>query len=480
MQPDLYARWRALARTPALRDAGGAAAPPERLLQAVWLHQRLRREELRATDGRPVRVLHPGFWNRAAGPDFQRAAIQFADEPPRFGDIEVDVEPAAWRAHGHDRNAAFQNVVLHVVWRGAPGSTKVPVPTLELSEVLDAPLAELDDWLGGESAGGFPEALRGRCSAPLRDLPDETVRGLLQQAARVRLRAKAAAFTARAQAAGWEQALWEGVFASLGYQHNVWPFRRLAEVLPVLEAGRAKASVTIWQARLLGLAGLLPAELPRNRAGADHLRALWDHWWREREQFAGLALPRKLWRLQGLRPANHPARRLALAAHWLAAGDLPARVERWFEHEAGSRRLADSLLKLLAVERDEFWSWHLALSSSRAAKPMALLGAPRAGDLAVNVVLPWLHARATAGRRAETLVRVEQLYFAWPAGEDNAVLKLARQRLLGARPTQRLDTAAAQQGLLQIVRDFCATSNSLCEGCRFPDLVRQAGMGGER
>ena len=68
MQPDLYARWRALARTPALRDAGGAAAPPERLLQAVWLHQRLRREELRATDGRLVRVLHPGFWNRAAGP----------------------------------------------------------------------------------------------------------------------------------------------------------------------------------------------------------------------------------------------------------------------------------------------------------------------------------------------------------------------------------------------------------------------------
>jgi len=29
-----------------------------------------------------------------------------------------------------------------------------------------------------------------------------------------------------------------------------------------------------------------------------------------------------------------------------------------------------------------------------------------------------------------------------------------------------------QQGLLQIVRDFCAHSNALCENCRFPELVR--------
>jgi hypothetical protein len=33
--------------------------------------------------------------------------------------------------------------------------------------------------------------------------------------------------------------------------------------------------------------------------------------------------------------------------------------------------------------------------------------------------------------------------------------------------------AAAQQGLLQIVKDFCENSNSLCAECRFPELVRQ-------
>jgi hypothetical protein len=35
-----------------------------------------------------------------------------------------------------------------------------------------------------------------------------------------------------------------------------------------------------------------------------------------------------------------------------------------------------------------------------------------------------------------------------------------------------LKGAAAQQGLLQILRDFCEHSNALCENCEFPELVR--------
>ncbi|MEO6035476.1 MAG: hypothetical protein ABIQ35_09495, partial [Verrucomicrobiota bacterium] len=61
---------------------------------------------------------------------------------------------------------------------------------------------------------------------------------------------------------------------------------------------------------------------------------------------------------------------------------------------------------------------------------------------------------------------------AWPAVGDNSVLRLARQRLLGGRAPRRMRTAAAQQGLLQIVRDFCEHSNAICADCRFPGLVR--------
>src|SRR5947208_12066564 len=60
--PSLYAQWRDLALTaPVLREAE-EAAPSERLLQRIWHHLRLQRDQLRTLDGRKVRVLHPGFW----------------------------------------------------------------------------------------------------------------------------------------------------------------------------------------------------------------------------------------------------------------------------------------------------------------------------------------------------------------------------------------------------------------------------------
>jgi hypothetical protein len=340
---------------------------------------------------------------------------------------------------------------------------------LALPAVLDAPLRELDLWCGGEPAESLPENFRGRCAAPLRDLPPEKLSGLLTQAATVRLHGKASAFAARARQAGWEQALWEGLFRALGYKQNVWPMQRLAELRSELHAGK-KADALTLQSRLLGIGGLLPTELTRAQSGPDdYLRRVWDFWWREREEFGGLILPRAAWKFNGLRPANHPQRRLALAAHWLAAGNLPARLERWCVAAESS---AEALLEVLQVERDDFWTWHWTLRSARLAKPQPLLGVTRVTDLAVNVVLPWLWSRAHEGGSVELQREIERRYFSWPAAEDNAVLKLARQRLLSGAGRKLFATAAAQQGLQQIVRDFCDASNAACDACRFPDLVR--------
>lgn len=470
---NFYAQWRArhgLAAT--LRDA--AETPPERLLQAIWLHQRLLRPQLKSLDGQTVRVLHPGFGNVAGGPDFHDAIVQIGDAPPATGDVEVDLRVSGWRAHGHDKNPAFRNVILHVVWEA--GRSTNGVPTLALQSVLDAPLAELILQLEHTSVRTLPDNLRGQCSAPLRDLAESALTELLREAAQVRLQNKAAQFRARAQQAGWEQSLWEGLFRALGYRHNVWPMQRLAEQREHWqpEAG----SVLQLQARLFGLSGLLPAELNRRQPGADdYLRRVWDLWWREREPFREDVLPRSLWRFQGLRPANHPQRRLALAAHWSHDGLLAAQLEQWSSRTLNDNALLTSLTKILQVEQDDYWSWHWTFRSDRLEKPQPLLGEARVTDLAVNVVLPWLWSRAQAGRNQKLAGEIERRHQAWPAGEDNAVLRLARQRLLGRPPAGApgLRTAAGQQGLLQIVRDFCDQSNAACDGCGFPDLVRNRG-----
>ena len=69
-------------------------------------------------------------------------------------------------------------------------------------------------------------------------------------------------------------------------------------------------------------------------------------------------------------------------------------------------------------------------------KPQPLLGEQRVTDLAVNVILPWLWTRAVAGKNEKLRAEIEHRYAVWPAAEDNAVLRLARQRLLG-RSTRR-------------------------------------------
>src|SRR5262249_27177872 len=150
-----------------------------------------------------------------------------------------------------------------------------------LRSLLDAPLNELRQWLGTEP--GWPGVLSGQCSAPLRGLSESALEELLRQAAQVRLEGKSRALGARARQAGWEQALWEGMFGALGFKHNVWPMRRIAELLPDLTEGGAgvAGNTPVLQARLLGVSGLLPAELTRGNTSVDrYLRQMWDLWWR--------------------------------------------------------------------------------------------------------------------------------------------------------------------------------------------------------
>src|SRR5438270_13528649 len=96
-------------------------------------------------------------------------------------------------------------------------------------------------------------------------------RSSLSGASLIRFRRKGREFGARARQVGWEQSLWEGLFTALGYKQNVWPMRRLAELVPRLLAHESKKHRAAFalQARLLGVSGLLPVDLTRAQASTD-------------------------------------------------------------------------------------------------------------------------------------------------------------------------------------------------------------------
>ncbi len=97
-------------------------------------------------------------------------------------------------------------------------------PTLSIRDLLDAPLAELGLSLENEALRSLPENLRGKCCAPLRELPESRIVELLCGAAQIRLAGKAGVILARAKNSGWEQGLRGTTVSRPGLQkHNVWP-----------------------------------------------------------------------------------------------------------------------------------------------------------------------------------------------------------------------------------------------------------------
>jgi hypothetical protein len=92
----------------------GAFSFAEKLLQKIWLRGDFNRANAVLSDGRRLKIVHPGKWNLLGGPDFGDARLRFSDTPERetHGDVEVHLRANDWDAHGHARDPAYDQVVI--------------------------------------------------------------------------------------------------------------------------------------------------------------------------------------------------------------------------------------------------------------------------------------------------------------------------------------------------------------------------------
>jgi hypothetical protein len=367
-----------------------SAAPDELDVQALWFEQ-LHAPILRTDDGRRVEIVQPGFWNHAAGPDFQRAAVRFLDDkdPARIevGEIEVHLRPGDWNAHGHHADPAYDRTLLHVVW-SAPGNRPFfpatasfrRVPQIVLGSQLVAPWPELRPLCATLRRGPLPAAVPGRCSPLLAAQPPEQIAAILRAAGRYRLRQKTRRWFWRRHLVGVEQALFEGLAEALGFHANQVPMRLVAQRLPWKKLRALSAPARL--AHLFGLAGFLPEESAARlqRETRVWLRELWEIWWKARGPLDFALLPKSQWRLAGLRPLNRPERRLAALAQIVPR--LPELVA------ALSVRDDERFAQLLLGVRDPFWEKHATLSGAPLAAPCRLIGDERVRDILVNLFWP--------------------------------------------------------------------------------------------
>ena len=88
----------------------------EAFLHYIWNTRQFDLSGLRLTDGRRVEILGYGKLNAAdSGPDFLNGSIR-VDGLTFAGNIELHIKASEWYQHRHDRDAAYDNVILHVVW----------------------------------------------------------------------------------------------------------------------------------------------------------------------------------------------------------------------------------------------------------------------------------------------------------------------------------------------------------------------------
>ncbi len=434
---------------------------PERFLQALWNEQRFR-QPLQAVGGQRLEVVSPGTWNVAAGPDFLKATI-LVDGQPQVGDVEVHRQASDWWAHGHAEDAAYRQVVLHVVWRPL-GAVRPGAPPLEFcvrDHVRDS-LKKLSQDLDLGSYSYARQVSPGRCSAPLAGADDEEVLTVLRAAGLARLANKSARLFAALTAKGAGQALYEAFLGAVGYRANQVAFKELASAVPLDELAGLSTPLA-RQAALFGTAGLLPD--PTTVPVAADLeclaRALWDAWWTLGGE------PREIgWRRGGGRPLNSPERRLAGACEWLARChfDPRQRLLQMARQHAEPAALVKALIADLqfASAWDGWMNFQVALK-----RPARLIGDSRARDIAVNVFIPFIHALATRAGEAEMVELAEAAWLLAPRLQDNRQIKEAMHRLFvpPSRGLALIHHAGEQQGLIELYRSFCQSCGGDCDSC---------------
>jgi hypothetical protein len=405
-----------------LRIAEPSAGPiSEADLSLLWQGQRFPSAALQTADGRRVRVLYPGRLAGGAGPDF-RDSVVVVGGARRLGDVELHVRASAFQQHGHHLDAAYDRLVLHVVFLDDSGGNTC------LANGESVPVASFAPWVERRSADVAAWLTRPRLwqdpcrSAPAR-LGEEAVRREIAGAGLSRFRSRARVLADEASSRGPEQALWRALLEALGYGGDRAAFVALSERLPARQVRAIGEKYPVMSGRdglegaLLAVAGLA--------ATTPDLETL---------------LPPRLDPPIGAvasRPANRPERRLAAAARLLARSglDLPAYAAATVGRAAG------------AAELLEAW-----LVGPPPGAREALLGPARASEVLLNAVLPFCVALPELGLKAESLAA------ALPPLPPYGKTRFLEENLRGTEAERRRFAASAleQQGLLAYQANWCS------------------------
>ena len=422
----------------------------EKLLHYIWKHRILPLSELRTTDGRSVEVIDPGLLNMHAGPDFFNAKVRI-DGVMWVGNVEIHERSADWFLHGHDTDAAYNNVVLHVA--AVVDADVVTERGDHLPQVqLAVPQQVLSNYRRLLAFDRYP---------PCREavLPLDTIkkRSWLSALVAERLNEKTEAIRRRVALfeGSWEAAFFATMARSFGFGVNSEAFEQWAEQLPLMQIAHHRDDPFQVEAMFMGMAGLLDeaqmTPATRDAALADpYFLSLKREFGYLSRKFRLEPMARQAWRFLRLRPQNFPYIRMSQLAQLYCSrrADLA---------EITACESVKQLHAVLQTSVSDYWRTHYTFGKESSLNEKRLSTASL-NLLAINAAVPVLHAWGCY-RDDERLVQRALDWLEELPAEDNTYIRLWKECGVEAR------NAADTQALIQLQHRYCERKD--CLRCRF-------------
>ena len=421
----------------------------EQLLHYCWKHKMWPLGGLETTDGRPVEVIDPGLHNRNSGPDFFNAKVNIGGTL-WVGNVEIHDKSSDWYVHGHQNDAHYNNVVLHVV-----GIADRDVQTQEGNFVpqmlLTVPPSVRDNYEELLRTDAYPP-----CYRIIPSLSSLTVHSWMAALQTERLEQKTIAIEQRVKETNgsWEDAYFITLARNYGFGINGDAFEEWARHIPLQAVGKHRDDLFQIEAIFMGQAGLLelsaiPARYQQDALNEGYFAKLRNEYQYLAHKFSLQPMNAEHWRFLRLRPQNFPHIRIAQLAnmYYQRRNSLSALID--------CRDLV-ALADLLHTQVTPYWETHYTFGSE-SVRSTKHLSPSSLNLLIINTCIPMLFAYGRHAMKEELCDRafdfLEQL-----KAENNHIIRMWQECGLDVR------TAGDSQALIQLKREYCDKRD--CLRCR--------------
>ena len=252
----------------------------EKLLHYTWKHRLYPLGTLATTDDKTVEVIDPGLHNmKDAGPDFFNAKIR-VNGTEWVGNVELHLKASDWFRHGHDRDSAYDNVILHVVTEAdmeVTTSSGRVVPQM----VLTIPERLKTDYEHLLHQDKYPP-----CYERIPDIPKVKTHMFMSALQTERLERKTREIVKRMKDSrgSWEDAYFQTLARNFGFGINSEAFETWAMTIDLNKAAHHRDDLFQIEALFIGQAGLtahlgtnnMREILERIQQGDEHAQLIVD------------------------------------------------------------------------------------------------------------------------------------------------------------------------------------------------------------